>query len=289
MELNWSRCVICQQDTSEPLKCPLHSRDPSDKTGVYASFLNNVEQFSVIDAVPVELLFGNNETVEKFVSHSAAWHKSCYLKFSSSKLAKAKKRTHKHDTEERRPRKRKSLEVTKCFLCEKGEEESVLHEVSTFHTDKNIRDMITELNDTQLLTRICGGDLMAMEAKYHLSCMVKLGNRHRSLIRKQSQVPDDIDSKMNESRAFVKLTRYIEEAVTSGTHLFKLSEIHSLHVTRLEELNINKQVNKTRLKARLLEKFPEAQEQSYGKNSVLVFKEGMKKIVHDAVKTRNFS
>ncbi|KAK3884794.1 hypothetical protein Pcinc_010980 [Petrolisthes cinctipes] len=169
MELNWSRCAICQQDTSEPLKCPLQSRDPSDKT---------------------------------------------------------------------------------------GEEESVLHEVSTFDTDKNIRDMITELNDTQLLTRICGGDLMAMEAKYHLSCMVKLRNRHRSLIRKQSQVPDDIDSKMNESRAFVELTRYIEEVVTSGTHLFKLSEIHSFHVTRLEELNINKQVNKTRLKDRLLEQIP---------------------------------
>ncbi|KAK3885021.1 hypothetical protein Pcinc_010676 [Petrolisthes cinctipes] len=149
--------------------------------------------------------------------------------------------------------------------------------------------MITELNDTQLLTRICGGDLMAMEAKYHLSCMVKLRNRHRSLIRKQSQVPDEIDSKMNESRAFVELTRYIEEAVTSGTHLFKLSEIHSFHVTRLEELNINKQVNKTRLKDRLLEKFSEAQEQSYGKNSVFVFKEDMKNIVHDAVKTRNFS
>ncbi|KAK4327847.1 hypothetical protein Pmani_001696 [Petrolisthes manimaculis] len=98
MELNWSRCVIYQQDPSEPLKCPLQSRDPSDKTGVYASFLNNVEQFRVVDAVPVELLFGNNETVENYVSHSAAWHKSCHLKFSSSKLAKAKKRTHKHDT-----------------------------------------------------------------------------------------------------------------------------------------------------------------------------------------------
>ncbi|KAK3883112.1 hypothetical protein Pcinc_012540 [Petrolisthes cinctipes] len=60
-------------------------------------------------------------------------------------------------------------------------------------------------------------------------------------------------------------------------------------MTRLEELNINKQVNKTRLKDRLLEKFPEAQEQSYGKNSVLVFKEDMKNIVHNAVKTLNFS
>lgn len=240
MELNWNRCAICQKDTSEPLKCPLQSLDPSDKTGVYALFLDNVEQFRAIDALPVELMFGSDETVENFASHSASWHKSCHLKFSSSKVTKAKKRMHKPDADGRSHSKRKALDVKKCFFCEKGEEESVLHEVSTFDADKNIRDMITELNDTQLLTRICGGDLMALEAKYHLTCMVKLRNHHRSLIRKQSQIPDDTDEKMNESRAFVELTIYIEESVISGTPLFKLSEIHVLYVTRLEELGINK-------------------------------------------------
>ena len=32
--------------------------------------------------------------------------------------------------------------------------------------------MVTELNDAQLLARIVGGDLIAMEVKYHLKCMV---------------------------------------------------------------------------------------------------------------------
>ena len=62
--------------------------------------------------------------------------------------------------------------------------------------------------------------------------------------------------------------------MNSGTLLFKLSEIHSLYVKRLEELSIKKLVNKTRLKDHLLERFPVAQEQYDGRNTVLVFKEG---------------
>lgn len=291
MELNWDRCVICQQETAEPLKCPLLSPGSSrDKTDAYTSFLTNVEQFRAIGALPAELYFGSDETVDNFASHSASWHKSCHLKFNNSKLAKAKKkREHNPDDEEKRHSKRKALDVQKCFFCEKGEEEPVLHEVSTFDADKNIRDMITELNDTQLLSRIVGGDLIAMEAKYHLTCMVKLRNRYRSLTRKQNQTPEDTDEKMNESRAFVELTRYIEESVNSGTLLFKLSEIHSLYVTRLEELGIKKLVNKTRLKGHLLERFPEAQEQYDGRNTVLVFKEGMRNMLQDALKIRDFS
>jgi hypothetical protein len=170
MELNWDRCVICQRDTAELLKCPLQSPGTSgDKTDAYTSFLTNVEQFRATGALPAELYFGSDETVDNFASHSASWHKSCHLKFNNSKLAKAKKkREHNPDDEEKRPSKRKALNVQKCLFCKKGEEENVLHEVSTFDADKNIRNMITELNDTQLMTRIVGGDLIAMEAKYHL-------------------------------------------------------------------------------------------------------------------------
>ena len=180
------------------------------------------------------------------------------MKFNNSKLAKAKKkRERNHDDEEKSPSKLKALDVQKCLFCEKAEEEHVLHEVSTFDADKSIR----EINDTQLLSRIVGGDLIAMEAKYHLTCMVKLRNRYRSLTRKLNQIPQDTDAKMNESRAFEELTRYIAKSVNSGTLLFKLSEIHSLYVKRLEELSIKKLVNKTRLKDHLLERFPVAQEQ----------------------------
>ena len=63
---------------------------------------------------------------------------------------------------------------------------------------------------------------------------------------------------MTESRAFVELTSYIEMSVNAGTLLFKLSELHSLYVNRLEKLDIKKTINKTRLKEQLLQQFSDA-------------------------------
>ena len=73
-----------------------------------------------------------------------------------------------------------------CFLCEKGarEDDGDLHQVSTFETDTNIRTIITELNDSRLLVRIVGRDLIATGAKYHLKCLIELKNRYRSHVRK---------------------------------------------------------------------------------------------------------
>ena len=83
---------------------------------------------------------------------------------------------------------------------------------------------------------------------------------------------------MNESVAFVELASYIEKAVESGVLLFKLSEIHSLYVSRLEEVGTTKQINKTLLKSSLMQQdatFPNAQEQFDGYNVCLVFEGGI--------------
>ncbi len=236
--LDWNRCIICQQDTAEPLKCPLKSPGTSSqKHNAYTSFRCNVEQFRDIGALPVKLHFGTNETADNLASHFESWHKSCYLKFNNSKLGKAKKKRERENDEseaqESKRKKRQALDVQKCFLCETGDEAGVLHQVSTYDADTNLRTMITELNDAQLLTRIVGGDLIAVEAKYHLKCQINLRNRYRSLIRMSNQeTAAETREKMNESKAFVELTSYIEKSVDSGILLFKLSEIHSMYVNR---------------------------------------------------------
>ena len=48
-------------------------------------------------------------------------------------------------------------------------------------------------------------------------------------------------------------------------------------------------MNKTRLKMQLLEHFKEAQEQSDGKNTILVFKEEMRNMLKEALKKRDFT
>ena len=44
--------------------------------------------------------------------------------------------------------------------------------------------MATDLQDVEIMARISGGDMISIEAKYHLSCLTKLRNRHRSFQRK---------------------------------------------------------------------------------------------------------
>ena len=100
--------------------------------------------------------------------------------------------------------------------------------------------MIKELQDIQHLSRIDGSDPIAMEAKYHLQCQVKLRNRYRSLSRKSNQGPSNTNDKINESRAFVELRSNIEKAVKSGSQLLKLSEVHSLFQNHLKDLGIHK-------------------------------------------------
>ena len=59
--------------TNENLKYPLLTPGTSgEKTDAYTTFLKNVEQFRSIDALPVELSFGTDETATNFVSHSAS-------------------------------------------------------------------------------------------------------------------------------------------------------------------------------------------------------------------------
>ena len=68
----------------------------------------------------------------------------------------------------------------------KGNEEGDLHQVATFVADSNIRTMVTALQDTDVLGRIDGGDLIAKETKYHLKCLTSVRNRYRSHVRKMS-------------------------------------------------------------------------------------------------------
>lgn len=94
---------------------------------------------------------------------------------------------------------------------------------------------------------------------------------------------------LDESVAFVELVKYIDQCVNEGTHVFKLSELSSLYVQRLDDLGIEKTINRARLKKALLEHYNGAlQEKSHGKNTILVFGEAISNLLKDALK-RDFS
>ena len=296
MDVFWDRCIICQKISDTPLKCPLNANTTDiERREVYKNFLENADEFQSQSSLPVELKLDlSTTTVELLIANRASWHKSCRLKFSTSKLEKAKERQsakRKRETEEEESGQvRQASKNNKvCIFCKKDSDE-ILHDFTSMAVDKKIRDMAKELEDFELLSRISGGDLVAIEAQYHIGCLTKFRNSHRSLKRKEDNMDEDsLNEMMNESRAFVELTTYIETCVEEGKMLFKLSELHSMYEARLGDLGIRKQINKTRLKTSLLDHFRDAQEQHDGKHVVIVFKEAMHSLLKDALKKRDIS
>ncbi len=305
MPFDWQKCIICQEFTKEALKCPLNSHgSPEANRQTYADFLQNAKRFREANMLPINLTFSDDVNVESLCTNQASWHKSCRLKFSLSKLEKAQKRGNRKRSQDNQTkdgeenaapkcRKRQSVEEERstCIFCERDDEEK-LRSFSVLETDRNIRQMALELKDFELLGRISEGDLIAIEAKYHLKCMITLRNRYRSLCSRKAKESGDgaDDERMDESVAFVELVEFIEGCVENGTHLFKLSELSSLYTQRLQDVGINKIINKTRLKNALLDHYTGVlQEQTDGRNTVLVFQEAISSLLKDALKQRDFS
>ena len=299
MAFSWNRCIICQKTTKEELRCPLRaSGDGADPKLVYGSFIQNVSEFIALNTLPVPLSLALDIDADNLFEKEASWHKSCHLLFSTSKLNKTKERLSRKPKEEQsvpdddeapacKTRRLSSYSKDDCILCGQG---GHLHEVSTFATDEKLRRMITELQDSTLLPRICGVDLVAADAKYHLKCMTDLRNRYRHHTSKKRQESCEMDEeRIKESQAFIELIEYIEASVENDKLMFLLSELHALYVRRLETLGVQKNVNKTRLKTSLLENFPAAQEQNDGRNVVIMFPKAIQSMVKEAMQQRDFS
>ena len=85
MPIDWKKCIICQQTTQEPLKCPLNNShgSPEANRQTYLSFLQNVESFRQVNALPMEINLGENIDVECLCSNHGSWHISPLIRSSS--------------------------------------------------------------------------------------------------------------------------------------------------------------------------------------------------------------
>ena len=215
-------CIICQQKTPEALKCPLNAWGRGDKSKVYASFLTNVSEFKQLNQLLVLLNSEEDMEVDQpVIIYQVKWHKSCHLKFCDGKLQRARKREHDGSTDngsilqKRCHLQQQTLNKSKCIFCSR--EDGHPHDFRTFDADVNVRRMASDLHaflqhcrrasyqagiwstsdraHQELpspdgygwtLNMVDGGNLTALEAKYLLSCLTELRNRHCSFLR-QSQ------------------------------------------------------------------------------------------------------
>ena len=143
--------------------------------------------------------------------------------------------------------------------------------------------MALEMQDTTLMAKLSAGDVIAIEAKYHLQCLTAYRNKYRSFLQQHKRQPDLFKERCK-ARAFAELVAHVDELLDAGNFLFKCFVLHNLYEQRLKEFGVDIAINKTRLKEKLLKHFSDMglQEQYDGRNTVLLFLEGMQQVLKDA-------
>ena len=116
------------------------------------------------------------------VRNGAKYHNSCRLLFKNTKLERAQQRRAVPSTsgamDEPRSKRRKSADIPKveCFFCEEEDDISNLQKGMTKRLNEHLNQCARTLNDGKLLAKLNGGDVVALEVKYHLRCLQKLYN-----------------------------------------------------------------------------------------------------------------
>ena len=70
-------CNMSEKYINEALKMPLNANKEGHKSEPYKVFLENVDSFRTLDAMPVQLNFGDQGKIDTFMKYKAQWHKSC--------------------------------------------------------------------------------------------------------------------------------------------------------------------------------------------------------------------
>ena len=82
VKTDWSKCLPCQQVTSETLPCPAKSKHSDVSVEqVYSTLSRNIMHFSELNDLPMSIDFRSldkgNGIEATLLEHEAKWHKSC--------------------------------------------------------------------------------------------------------------------------------------------------------------------------------------------------------------------
>ena len=290
--INWDICILCQDHGGTLIR-------PTEAG--YTSLAKNLYSLHELNSLPLNIdisrLNDGNGLEETLITHSVKWHKACYVLCNADKIERARKRKEKVSQElphspvkqhlrststPSRSMKTDSDNEPACFFCD--DTTGNLTKVETMSLDTRVRQIAKELRDTKLLAKLSGGDMVAIDAQYHLRCLAAFYNRGRTRKRRSNEAPHHINA---ESLAFAEVVSYIKEYGEIGgdlNHVFKLSDIKKLYCDFLQKFggDANTHIHSTRLAQKLQEHIPALESHNSKSGTVLSFKQDVGDALLDA-------
>ena len=94
-ETNWKLCLVCQEESTESLVCPVLSTRRYPGSG-YTTMAANLVKFDELRKLPrtvqLQRLDEGQGVEATMVAHQAKWHKTCMLQYNNTMLRRAEKR-----------------------------------------------------------------------------------------------------------------------------------------------------------------------------------------------------
>ena len=167
-QTEWGKCCLCQHDKNELLISPPTFYNVASDG--YKNIATNFPLFHATNALSINLnphrRDGGDGIEDALRRNKTKYHQSCRLMFKNTKLERAVKRVPETKTDDiSSPKMKRSKsepeDVLKCFLCEKEDNASSLHQTMTMKLSNRLNQCAVTLSDDNLLAktqwRRCGG------------------------------------------------------------------------------------------------------------------------------------
>ncbi|KAK3758981.1 hypothetical protein RRG08_005607 [Elysia crispata] len=160
-----------------------------------------------------------------------------------------------------------SMSEELCIICDQpGGKKINFYKAATLGIDNKVRASAETLCDKDLIRKLSSGDMIAIDAHYHLTCLADLYRRSQKFEKNKKKLDDR--SKILQDQALSDLIGYIESYRDTNT-TFNMPELCKLYYSRLVSLGVEEHVHTTRLRESLLAAIPDLKEVRNERNNIV--------------------
>ncbi len=151
---------------------------------------------------------------------------------------------------------RNNNEKPPCFICDEfGEARwGGCHRASTFGVDRKVRIAAKDIGDDSLLCKLAAGDMVAIDAQYHLECLSRLYHK-AEVARNEVEQGREFDELLAKDKAMTELINCIESFRGEG-EVLAMTDICKWFSGMLKSRNLADTTHTTRLRETIASSIP---------------------------------